>query len=249
MPSDSHMVMEQHLFSRRLHYQHTTTNTCTAPLCVTMTIPASLAPASQIQTFKHPEFHLKPLLPDHNDPKGYNTPFYSFSCKDVLSAKRFIDHLAHKHVPHCLWAEPVTPCYPRKRGLRRVPLDPWSEMVSVYILPEILTPCNATIVLMFPYGNARAGNIFWIFPKTMSRGAEPNAPSRLIDAVFIKNCLHGYRPRGTDGDCLFQNGEEIRIKMPLYALIHTGLVSLHMAGMMYTRRTKWIGLLISIRSF
>jgi hypothetical protein len=246
MPSRIRLAIEkgrrQRLLSR-LQRQLTTTasHTCTsAARYQIMTIPTSLAPASQIKTIRHPEFHLKPILADPSDPNNYSTPIFSFDADDVISAKLFIDQLNYRHVPHCLWTDPVTPCRPRRRGHPRIPLEQWSGKITVLIFPEILTPSNATIVLMIPYGNARAGTVLWIFPRTMSRSADPNGTPGLIDAEFIKNSLNNYRPLG--GDFFFSQGMMITPESYMYKQVHAGLISTHMAGLMWTRRTKWLGL-------
>jgi hypothetical protein len=106
-------------------------------------------------------------------------------------------------------------------------------MVNIYVYPEVLTVRKATIVLMVPFGNARAGNVLWVFSETVVPvtliGNAVATSSFLFDATFVVNSL-----------CeVFGNGKSIEIGHAMYSHVHTSLIKLHMAGELRIRRDKW----------
>ncbi|TID20855.1 hypothetical protein E6O75_ATG05620 [Venturia nashicola] len=127
----------------------------------------------------------------------------------------------------------------------RVPLEKWGGIVDVIILPEVLTPSNATIVLMRPDYKDSA-NLLWIFPKTMTEvdfmGIRPNMMVN-VTAEYIAKCLEYYKvpTEGGEDSSVFRHRWDFRAGTSIHSSIHTSILKLHLNGNMYTKNTEWKG--------
>lgn len=225
---------------------------------------------------------MKLLVPDHEDPFGYKHSIFTFTSHDAIAAKLCIDQLAHMLIRHCLWAEPGTPREPwvRRRDIAgragsekddldgdgserddtgpvlRIPKE-WRGIVDIIIMPEVLTPSNATIVLMRSTVDESA-NLLWIFPKTMTNnpreadlecvkpknlhGDEPVATN--VTAGYIAGYLKAYTRPNEAGfvkqeSKLFRHRWDFRAGTSVHSEIHTRILKLHVDGKLYIKKTEW----------
>lgn len=123
----------------------------------------------------------------------------------------------------------------------RVPFEEWKGIVDIVILPHVLTPSDATIVVMRPLIDNSA-NLLWIFPKTTTTTRE----ATYVTARYIADCLEDYTIPTRFGENLnvFRKRRVVGPGKKWHSQIHTSILKLHRNGKMETKDIRWTGVFL-----